>query len=65
MTIHVDCYKVLHPALPGGGLWTYEDYEAAFQHATGRATSEFDSDREREQAVTESEGKLTIFGWSR
>lgn len=65
MTIHVHCYKVMHPGLPGGGIWTYEDYESAFQHATGRATSEFDSDSERERTLAKNDAELTIFGWSR
>lgn len=65
MTIHVYCYKVEHPGLPNGGVWVYEDYEAAFQHVTGLRTDYYDNDEEREKVVENSEAKLTCFGWSR
>lgn len=61
MTIHVYCYKV---KLPGETVWFYEDFEGAFQYATGCTTRDKD-DAQLDVLIEHSEAELTCFGWSR
>lgn len=62
MSIHVYCYKVMHPGIPNGGAWFYDDYELAFQWCTGERIVSVD---DPDAAVEESDATLTCFGWSR
>lgn len=64
MTLHMYCYRVTHPGLPDGGIWTYEDYEAAFEHATGLSLSDHIGDDDYCLEVGAEEATLTCFGWS-